>query len=91
MVYAKPGVDPKDLARQIMQDIDKVNALSSDEFIASDWQLAAQMGAEIVRMMTLIGTLLSVVIVAFTANWQLPRRWDSATARFIWRRCSRPW
>ncbi|TNF89772.1 MAG: ABC transporter permease [Gammaproteobacteria bacterium] len=74
MVYAKPGVDPKDLARQIMQDIDKVNALSSDEFIASDWQLAAQMGAEIVRMMTLIGTLLSVVIVAFTAYSLIARK-----------------
>jgi ABC-type antimicrobial peptide transport system permease subunit len=57
-----------------MQDIDKVNALSSDEFIASDWQLAAQMGAEIVRMMTLIGTLLSVVIVAFTAYSLIARK-----------------
>ena len=74
MVYAKPGVDPKLLARQIRQDIDKVNALSSDEFIASDWQLAAQMGAEIVRMMTLIGTLLSVVIVAFTAYSLIARK-----------------
>lgn len=74
MVYARPGVDPNALARQIKRDIDKVNALSSDEFIESDWQLAAQMGAEIVRMMTLIGTLLAVVIVAFTAFSLIARK-----------------
>jgi hypothetical protein len=42
LVYAKPGVVPNVLAEQIRRDIDKVNALSSDEFIKSDRQLAAQ-------------------------------------------------
>ena len=36
-------------------------------FSASDRQLVVQMGAEIVRMMTMIGTLLATLIVAFTA------------------------
>jgi ABC-type lipoprotein release transport system permease subunit len=74
LVYAKPGVVPNVLAEQIRRDIDKVNALSSDEFIKSDRQLAAQMGAEIVYMMTLIGTLLAVVIVAFTAFSLIARK-----------------
>ena len=74
MVYAEPGVDANALARQIKQDIDKVNALSSEEFIKSDWQLAVQMGAEIVRMMTFIGTLLAVVMVAFTVYSLIARK-----------------
>lgn len=74
MVYAKPGVDPRSLAAQIRQDIDKVNVLGSDEFIDSDRQLAVQMGAEIVSMMTLIGTVLAVVIVAFTAYSLIARK-----------------
>ncbi len=74
MVYAKPGVDPNALARKIRQDVDKVNALSSDEFIKSDWQLAVQMGAEIVHMMTFIGTLLAVVMVAFTVYSLIARK-----------------
>lgn len=74
MVYARPGVDPNVLARKIRQDVDKVNALSSDEFIGNDWQLAVQMGAEIVRMMTFIGTLLAVVMVAFTVYSLIARK-----------------
>jgi ABC-type lipoprotein release transport system permease subunit len=74
MVYANPGIDAQALAGQIKQDIDKVNALSNDEFIQSDWQLAAQMGAEIVRMMTVIGSLLAVIIVAFTAYSLIARK-----------------
>ncbi len=74
MVYAKPRVDADALARQIRQDIDKVNALGNDEFIESDRQLALQMGAEIVRMMTFIGTLLAAVIVAFTVYSLIARK-----------------
>jgi len=74
MIYAKPGVDAQALAERIKQQVDKVNALTSDAFIESDWQLAVQMGAEIVRMMTLIGTLLATLIVAFTAYSLIARK-----------------
>ncbi len=67
MVYAEPGVDAQALAERIKGEVDKVNALTSDAFIESDSQLAVQMGAEIVRMMMMIGTLLATLIVAFTA------------------------
>jgi len=74
MVYAEPGVNAKALAERIKQEIDKVNALTSEAFIASDRQLAVQMGAEIVRMMTIIGTLLATLIVAFTAYSLIARK-----------------
>lgn len=74
MVYAEPGVNAKTLAERIKQEIDKVNALTSEAFIASDRQLAVQMGAEIVRMMTMIGTLLATLIVAFTAYSLIARK-----------------
>ena len=74
MVYAEPGVSAKALAERIKQEIDKVNALTSEAFIASDRQLAVQMGAEIVRMMTMIGTLLATLIVAFTAYSLIARK-----------------
>lgn len=67
MVYAAPGIEPANLADEISQEIDKVNALTSEDFIRSDWQLAVQMGAEIIKMMTVIGMILATLIVAFTA------------------------
>ena len=74
MVYAEPGVEARALAERIEQEVDKVNALTSDAFIHSDRQLAVQMGAEIIRMMTIIGTLLATLIVAFTAYSLIARK-----------------
>ncbi len=74
MVYAEPGVEAQALAERIKEEIDKVNALTSEAFISSDWQLAVQMGAEIIRMMTLLGTLLATLIVAFTAYSLIARK-----------------
>lgn len=74
MVYAEPNVTPQILINRIVDEVDKVNVLSSEDFIESDWQLAVQMGAEIIRMMTLIGTLLATMIVAFTAYSLIARK-----------------
>lgn len=74
MVYAEPGVSAQTLIKRIKDDVDKVNALSSKDFIESDWQLAVQMGAEILRMMTTIGTLLATLIVAFTSYSLIARK-----------------
>jgi len=74
MVYAKPGVSTQALIKSIKYEVDKVNALSSEDFIKSDWQLAVQMGAEIIRMMITIGTLLATLIVAFTAYSLIARK-----------------
>jgi len=74
MVYAEEGVAAETLAERIMVEVDKVNALTGEDFINSDWQLAVQMGAEIIRMMTIIGTLLATLIVAFTSYSLIARK-----------------
>ncbi len=73
LVSAKPGVKPADLARRIKASVAKVNAYSSTEFMARDREMALQMGTEIIRIMTLIGTAVAVLIVAFTAYTQVVR------------------
>ena len=74
MVYAQPGVSSQALVEQINDQIDKISALTNEEFIESDWQLAVQMGAEIIRMMTILGTMLATLIVAFTAYSLIARK-----------------
>lgn len=74
MVFDKPGVDAQRLIERIEDEVDKVNALTSEDFIKSDQQLALQMGAEIIRMMTVLGTLLATLIVAFTAYSLIARK-----------------
>jgi ABC-type antimicrobial peptide transport system permease subunit len=70
MVKAQPGISQTVLATRIKEEVEKVNALPNEALIASDRQMALQMGAEIVHMMTVIGTLLAMMIVAFTAYSQ---------------------
>ncbi len=74
MVYAKLGVSVQNLIASINNEVDKVNILSSEDFIESDWQLAVQMGAEIIRMMTTIGILLATLIIAFTSYSLIARK-----------------
>ena len=74
MVYAEPETSAQTLVERIKDEVDKVNALSSEDFIESDWQLAVQMGAEIIRMMMAIGTLLATLIVAFTTYSLIARK-----------------
>lgn len=74
MVNAEPGVSIANLIKKIKYEVDKVNVLTSDEFISSDWQLAVQMGAEIIRMMTMLGAVLAALIVAFTAYSLITRK-----------------
>jgi len=74
LVDAQPGQDPAALAARIERAVDKVSALSQERFMRNDYQLAMQMGVEIIAFMTLIGAALAAVIVAFTAYSQVARR-----------------
>lgn len=67
LVDAAPGVDTKQLAQRIMTDVDKVHAMTQDEFIQSDFAMAMQMGVEIILMMTLISAVLAILLVGFAA------------------------
>jgi len=74
MVSAANGVNVNMLQQRIKDNVEKVNVLGNTAFIESDRQLALQMGAEIITMMTLIGTLLASLIVAFSAYSLLSRK-----------------
>lgn len=74
MVYAEPGVSPQTVVERIKNEVDKINALSNEDFIESDRQLAVQMGVEIINMMTILGTLLATLIVAFTSYSLIARK-----------------
>ena len=74
LVSARPGVSPAELAQRIESEVDKVSALPAAIFVARDREMAMQMGTEVIRIMTLVGALLAVLVVAFTAWRQVVRR-----------------
>lgn len=74
MVYGKEGVSPAGLVNKIKSEVDKVNVLYNQEFIENDWELAVQMGAEIIQMMTILGTILATLIVAFSSYSLISRK-----------------
>ncbi|HEB59319.1 MAG TPA: FtsX-like permease family protein [Gammaproteobacteria bacterium] len=67
LVDAREGVDAAALAAKIRSEVEKVNAIVSDELVANDFSLAMQMGVEIIFMMTMICSALAALIVGFTA------------------------
>lgn len=74
LVDASPGESPEALAARIETEVDKVSALTQAEFITSDFGMAMKMGVEIISFMTIIGSILAVVIIAFTTFVQVSRR-----------------
>ena len=67
MVDTFENVDKQVLAQKIKQQVDKVNAITHEEFIANDYSLAKQMGVEIIMIMTLICSVLAALIVGYSA------------------------
>jgi putative ABC transport system permease protein len=74
LVDAQPGVEPVDLATRIEQAVDKVHAMPQEAFIDSDYQIAMQMGAEIIALMSTICSTLAILIIAFTAYSHVARK-----------------
>ncbi len=74
LVDAEPGTDPEDLAARIRNEVEKVNALSNEAFIESDWKIAMQMGLEIVGIMTVIGGALAILLTGFTVSSYVSRK-----------------
>lgn len=73
LVELRPGADAATVARAIEQRVDKVTAMPRMAFLRSDFNMAMQMGVEIIALMSAIGTLLAVLIIAFTAYAQVAR------------------
>lgn len=74
LVDAEPGVDPSLLAQRIKENVSKVNALTSAEFIKNDRELALQMGVELIGIMTIVGTCLAVSLVIFMLYMFMEKR-----------------
>lgn len=74
MVDAEEGEDPVALAKRIEANVEKVAAIPHQRFIKNDFQIALLMGVEIVSFMTIIGSTLAALIIAFAAYSQVARR-----------------
>lgn len=74
MVDAEAGQDPNELAKRIEDNVPKVAAIPQQRFIKNDFQIALLMGVEIVSFMTIIGSVLAALIIAFAAYSQVARR-----------------
>lgn len=74
LVKADPGIDPAALAQKIERNVDKVHALPATEFVFNDRAMVMQMGVETIAMMTVIGSALAVLLVAFTIYSQVTRQ-----------------
>ena len=74
LVDAEPGQEPEELAERIESSVDKVSAIPQERFIRNDYQIALLMGVEVISFMTIIGSALAGLIVAFTVYTQVARR-----------------
>lgn len=71
LVREEPGVDPAELAGRIRAELEDVNALTREEFIRNDHQMAVQMGVEVIWIMSLVSGLVAALIVAFACYSQV--------------------
>jgi putative ABC transport system permease protein len=74
MVDAEPGVDPAELAARIMDQVEKVNALTRLRFSERDYSIAVQMGLEIVWIMTVICGAVATLLTAFIVYSHITER-----------------
>lgn len=71
LVAAELGTDSTELVERIESDVDEVHAMTKHEFVEEDRKLALQMGTEIIEIMSLIGAIVAIVIIAFTVFSQI--------------------
>jgi len=74
LVTADGTVAPAVLASRIEQQIAKVQALPTNQFLENDRQLALQMGVETVALMTFVCGVLAVLLIGFTVYSQVARQ-----------------
>ena len=74
LVNAEDGIDATTLASDIEAAVDNVEALTTNEFLANDKQMALQMGVETVALMTIICGALAAFLIAFTVYAQVARQ-----------------
>lgn len=74
LISAEPESSPETLAQRIRQAIPGINAMSKNAFVASDRSMARQMGIEVIRVMTLVGFVVGVLVIGLTMYTATVRR-----------------
>ena len=74
LVDAAPGIDGFALAAHIRDAVEKVSVLPKQDFIDSDWEIAMQMGLEIIGLMTVIGGGLAILLTGFIVYTHVGQR-----------------
>jgi len=74
LIDAQPGVDVAALAARIRDTVERVNVRPQQAFIDSDWEIAMQMGLEIVGLMTVVGGALAVMLTGFVVYSHITSR-----------------
>ena len=84
LVDAESDVDARLLAARIRREVEKVNALTQEEFVQNDLRMGDQMGVTIILLMTVIAGAMAALMVAFTASTLVMRaRRELAVARAL--------
>lgn len=66
LVRIRKGYKPEIVADEINSKVDGVNALSRSKFSENDRKIASDMGADVINIMTVIGFISAILIVALT-------------------------
>jgi putative ABC transport system permease protein len=74
LVDVEPGASPSVVAERIRNQIERVNAIETPAFVVNDYEMAMQMGLEMINLMIFIGGALAVLVVAFSVSSQMRRR-----------------
>lgn len=84
LVETASGESARLVAERIEREVEGVNALTHEEFLANDKALAMQMGVDVIAMMTLVTGGLATLLVGFTIYSHTERRRkELAVARAI--------
>lgn len=73
LVDADVGQNIDRLAKKIETEVESVAALTQKRFMNNDFQMAMRMGVELVSFMSIIGTALATMIIAFNAFTMVSR------------------
>ena len=86
LVWPAPGVAAGELVERLHAALPGASVLERDVFIANDRALALQMGADLIRIMTVVAGLIAALIIGFTVFTFVARRArELAVARGGWR------
>lgn len=66
LVQAEPGEDLDALAGRLREAVPEANVMTRDAFIASDQAMIRQMGADIIRAMTVVAYVIGLLVIGLT-------------------------